>query len=131
MRTAHLRLKTRSAVWIAGLSLLALAGCEDFNWPYHRASEPIADKPGDTGAGDNATECANIQAEIKNSEETRREAPTTSTDPDIVDAAQGKADKRIDDLRQRYDSMDCPNASASSGPNRLPPLQPAPGGGNR
>jgi hypothetical protein len=124
-------LKTRSAVWIAGLSLLALAGCEDFNWPYHRASEPIADKPGDTGAGDNATECANIQAEIKNSEETRREAPTTSTNPDIVDAAQGKADKRIDDLRQRYDSLDCPSADASSDRSRLPPLQPAPGGGNR
>jgi hypothetical protein len=113
------------------VSLLALSGCEDFNWPYHRAGEPIADKPGDTAAGDNATECANIQADIKNSEETRREAPATSTNPDIVDAAQGKADKRIDDLRQRYDALDCPSDSGSGGPNRLPPLQPAPGGGNR
>src|ERR1039458_187355 len=62
--------------------------------------------------------------------ETRREAPTTSTDSDIVDAAQGKADKRIDDLRQRYDALDCPADSAARR-NRLPPLQPAPGGGNR
>jgi hypothetical protein len=120
----------RSAVWSAGVLLLVLGGCEDFNWPYHRASAPVAVTPADNGGSDKAAECANITAQIKDNEETRREAPTTSTDSDIVDAAQGKADKRIDDLRQRYDALDCPADSAAR-PNRLPPLQPAPGGGNR
>jgi hypothetical protein len=111
-----------------GSLLLAVAGCDDINWPYHHSTAPVTVTAGESGADDNAAECASIAAQIKDSEETRREAPTTSTDSDIVDAAQGKADKRIDDLRQRYDAMDCP--ADNSRPTRQPPLQPAPGGGN-
>jgi hypothetical protein len=118
-----------AAAACCALLLLAVSGCEDFNWPYHRASASTSALPADSsGAADNAAECANIQAQIKDSEETRREAPTTSTDTDIVSAAQGKADKRIDDLRQRYDAMDCPTESSPGRSSRQAPLQPAPGG---
>ena len=44
--------------------------------------------------------------------------------------AEGKADKRIDDLQTRYDTLDCPS-DESPGRGRLPPLQPAPGAVNR
>jgi hypothetical protein len=112
---------------ICCLLLLGVAGCEDLNWPFHRARDSSTSTAGDNGGNDIAAECADLRGQIKDSEEMRREAPTTSTDTDIVNAAQGKADKRIDDLRQRYDEMDCPTDS-SQGPSRLPPLQPAPGG---
>ena len=125
--------RRRAAVGRAGVTaiccllLLGVAGCEDLNWPFHRARESSTGTAGDSGGNDIAAECADLRGQIKDSEEMRREAPTTSTDTDIVNAAQGKADKRIDDLRQRYDEMDCPTDS-SEGPSRLPPLQPAPGG---
>jgi hypothetical protein len=112
---------------ICCLLLLGVAGCEDLNWPFHRARESSTSTAGDNGGNDIAAECADLRGQIKDSEEMRREAPTTSTDTDIVNAAQGKADKRIENLRQRYDEMDCP-ADSSEGPSRLPPLQPAPGG---
>jgi len=122
------------AAWAArcGLPLLLLGGCADLNWPFHHPSAPVSAAPGDRGADSSgsAAECADIRAQIRESQEMRREAPTTTTDSDIVNAAQGKADKRIDDLRQRADALDCPSDSPSSH-NRMPPLQPAPGGGNK
>jgi hypothetical protein len=125
--------RRRAAVGRAGVTaiccllLLGVSGCEDLNWPFHRARESSSSTAGDNGGGDIAAECADLRGQIKDNEEMRREAPTTTTDTDIVNAAQGKADKRIDDLRQRYDELDCP-ADSSGGSNRLPPLQPAPGG---
>lgn len=118
------------------LPLLALAGCSDLNWPFHHPSAPVSASSGEhtDGAGSIAAECADIRAQIRDSAETRREAPATTTDPNIVDAAQGKADKRIDDLHQRADAMDCPSDAATDSPsqsNRMPPVQPAPGAGNR
>jgi len=83
--------------------------------------------PGESGSD---AECADIRVQLKDAQEARREAPTTSTNPDIVSAAQGKADKRIEDLRQRYDALDCPE-EATQTPAKEPPLQPAPGAVNR
>jgi len=117
------------------LSLLALAGCSDLNWPFHHPGAPVTSTAGEHDGGDSvAAQCADIRAQIRDSAETRREAPATTTDPNIVDAAQGKADKRIDDLHQRADAMDCPSDAPTDSPsqsNRMPPVQPAPGGGNR
>ncbi len=124
----------RSAYQISlcSLSLLLVAGCSDLNWPFHHPGAPEGSAPTEHSAGsDSASECADIQAQIRDSETARREAPATSTDADIVNAAQGKADKRIDDLRQRADNLDCPSEPATGDAIRVPPLQPAPGGGNK
>jgi len=106
-------------------SLLAGSACTDLNWPFHRAHSGAA-----TSQDGSTEECTDIRAQIRDAQETRREAPTTTTNPDIVNAAQGKADKRIEDLRRRYDELDCPE-DAGARPGRQPPLPPAPGGGNR
>jgi hypothetical protein len=105
---------------------LVLCGCEDLNWPFHRPQSSSTSSPGDDSGNGNASECADIRAQIKDNQESRREAPTTSTNQDIVDASEGKADKRIDDLQTRYNALDCPS-DESPRSNRLPPLQPAPG----
>jgi hypothetical protein len=110
--------------------LLVVGGCEDINWPFHRAHSS-ANTPDQANGGDSDSECADIQAQIKDNQESRREAPTTSTNPDIVNASEGKADKRIEDLQQRYEQLDCPSAASDSRPGRQPPLQPAPGAVNR
>ncbi len=105
--------------------LAGSSGCTGINWPFHRAHSSVT-----TGEDGNSDECADIRAQIRDAQETRRAAPTTTTNPDIVNAAQGKADKRIDDLRRRYDDLDCPE-NPSARPGREPPLPPAPGGVNR
>jgi len=121
------RLQTqRSAALLSCGLLLALAGCAEVSWPYHRDSEPVTPAP-DATPGDLASQCSNIQADIRANQETRREAPTTTTYSDIVDAAQAKADKRIEDLQQRADNMGCAS-DAPTEPLRTPLLQPAPGG---
>ena len=108
-----------------------MAGCEDVNWPFHRAHSTSTSTPGEESSGGNAAECADIRAQIRENQESRRQAPTTSTNQDIVNASQGKADKRIEDLQMRYDALECPSAEAPGRGGRLPPLQPAPGAVNR
>jgi len=110
---------------------MGVAGCEDLNWPFHRARSTSTSSPGEDNGSGNASECADIRAQIKDNQESRREAPTTSTNPDIVNASQGKADKRIEDLQTRYDALDCPSDEAPTRGGRVPPLQPAPGAINR
>jgi hypothetical protein len=112
------------------------SGCEDINWPFHhpQAAEPPPSADGGAGndGNDGNAECADLLSQIRQNREARREAVTTSTNPDIVSAAQGKADKRIDDLQQRYDELDCPAEDAETNrPGRQAPLQPAPGAVNR
>lgn len=114
--------------------LVAASACENLNWPFHHGRSTPESGPGDSTAetgNDSASECVDLQSEIRHAQETRREAPATSTNPDIVSASQGKADKRIEDLRQRYDELDCPAEDAAARPGRQPPLQPAPGGISR
>jgi hypothetical protein len=45
----------------------------------------------------------------------------------IVESSEARAEKHIDDLRARYDDLDCPDDSATDVPSRLAPIQPAPG----
>jgi len=110
--------------------LLSIGGCEDVNWPFHHAqTTPPPSAPVTSGGDDTASECADIRAQIRSNEEKRREAPVTSTEPEIVNAGLGKADKRIDDLRARYAELDCPSEESPT-PGRVPPLPPAPGSAN-
>jgi hypothetical protein len=122
---------------VAGIALpsallLALGACENLNWPFHHAHSDSSASGTAAEGGTDPDECADILTQIRQNREARREAITTSTNPDIVSAAQGKADKRIDDLQRRYEELDCPAANADADrPGREPPLQPAPGAINR
>lgn len=111
---------------LGALLSLSTAGCEYLNWPFHRSHSNSNSSPGEDIGGGNSSECADIRAQIKDNQESRREAPTTSTNPDIVSASQGKADKRIEDLQTRYEALDCPSDETPRD-NHVPPLQPAPG----
>jgi hypothetical protein len=121
---------------LAAALLLTLAGCSEFSVPVLRGSanaEPskIPAVPAD-GSDPVAAECEQLRAQIRSNQEAVREAPSTSTSPQIVAAAQAKADKRIDDMRTRLDELDCPSSdSGNSGqPRRLAPVPPAPGAAN-
>ena len=43
-------------------------------------------------------------------------------------AAQGNADRRLDQLRAQYDALGCPDTQLPSQSGRFAPLPPAPGG---
>src|ERR1700676_2294500 len=94
-----------------------------------RASEAPAPITASANAADaTAAECQRLRAEIRSNQQAVREAPTTSTSPQIVAAAQAQADKRIDDARARLDELNCPSEGDSSVKLRpLAPLPPAPG----
>lgn len=117
---------------VLALIVVGFSGCEDINWPFHHSHPAQPPAAAETGATDSNTECADLLAQIRQNREARREAVATSTEPDIVSAAQGKADKRIDDLQQRYEELDCPAEDAEANrPGRQAPMQPAPGAVNR
>jgi hypothetical protein len=81
-----------------------------------------------------AARCQQLRDQIRVDRQSAREAPTTSTSPEIVAAAQGQADKRIDELQDQLDTLGCndhPTAPAGGADARLPPLQPAPNAPNR
>jgi hypothetical protein len=114
--------------------LLALAGCSEGSIPVLRGSagnSPSAIAAPADGTDPTAAECEQLRSQIRSNQEALREAPTISTSPEIVAAAEAKADKRIDDTRSRLDELDCPSDSDSSVKLRpLAPMPPAPGGGN-
>lgn len=107
-------------------------GCENLNWPFHHHQAEATPSAEGSEGSPNAHECADLLAQIRQSQEERRQAVATSVNPDIVNAAQGKADQQIEELRHRYDELDCPaEAGDSTRRHRQPPLQPAPGAGAR
>jgi hypothetical protein len=111
--------------------LLTLVGCSEGSMPVLRgsASSSIA-APAD-GSDPVAAECEQLRSQIRSNQLAVREAPTISTSPEIVAAAEAKADKRIDDARARLDELDCPSdTDGTTRPLRLAPLPPAPGAGN-
>jgi hypothetical protein len=122
-----------AAAFIPAL-LLTLVGCSEGSIPVLRSSEgnsppPIA-APAD-GTDSTAAQCEQLRSQIRSNQQALREAPTISTSPEIVAAAEAKADKRIDDTRSRLDELDCPSDSDSSVTTRpLAPMPPAPGAGN-
>jgi len=111
--------------------LLALMACSDGSMPVLRGSAASAIEPAPGISDPVAAECEQLRAQIRANQQDVREAPTTSTSPEIVAAAEAKADKRIDDTRARLDDLDCPSDSDDSArPRRLAPLPPAPGAAN-
>jgi hypothetical protein len=111
--------------------LLTLVDCSEGSIPVLRGSAPSAIEPPAGVSDPVAAECEQLRAQIRANQQAVREAPTTSTSPEIVAAAEAKADKRIDDTRARLDELDCPSDSGdSSNPRRLAPLPPAPGAAN-
>jgi hypothetical protein len=114
--------------------LLALAGCSEGSIPVLRGSagnSPSTIAAPADGSDPTAAECEQLRAQVRSNQEALREAPTISTSPEIVAAAEAKADKRIEDTRSRLDELDCPSDSDSSVKLRpLAPMPPAPGAGN-
>jgi hypothetical protein len=113
-------------------ALLAVGGCSDVSWPWsrHRDTATVAPvAPGSNGGSDkgsdNAADCAQLQTEIRDNEERRRNATTESTSPEIVAAAEAKAGQQIDALRARFDALDCPGEADPR--YRRAPVTPAPG----
>jgi len=121
----------QALLWSAALLLLA-EGCSYISMPVLRSrasdSPSIVAAPA-SGADPTAAECAQLRAEIRSNQQAVREAPTTSTSPQIVAAAEAKADKRIDDTRARLDELDCPAEDDGTGVKVRPlaPMPPAPG----
>ena len=116
----------------AAALLLLLEGCSYISMPVlrSRASDaPSTVAAPANGADPTAEECAQLRADIRSNQQAVREAPTTSTSPQIVAAAEAKADKRIDDKRARLDELDCPAEDDGSGVKMRPlaPMPPAPG----
>jgi hypothetical protein len=114
--------------------LLTLVGCSDGSMPVvlrGNAGKPSAVEAPADGGDSTAAECEQLRSEIRSNQQAVREAPTISTSPEIVAAAEGKADKRIEDTRARLEELDCPSDSDSSVKTRpLAPMPPAPGAGN-
>jgi hypothetical protein len=79
-----------------------------------------------------AAQCQRLRAQIRVNQQSQREAASVSTSPQIVAAAQGKADQRIEELRAQLDALDCAEHDShdSSNPPRMAPLPPAPNAPN-
>lgn len=114
--------------------LLTLLGCSEGSIPVLRGSEgrsPPEVAASADGSNPTAAQCEQLRSQIRSNQQALREAPTISTSPEIVAAAEAKADKRIDDTRSRLDELDCPSDTDSSIKDRpLAPMPPAPGAGN-
>jgi hypothetical protein len=119
------------AVACAGASLW-LAACSD--GPPVLRSRADANISAPTNSNDPvAAQCEQLRDQIRSNQESQREAVTISTNPQIVAAAEGKADQRIDQLRNRMDSLDCADQEkqdASSPSSRIAPMPPAPNAPN-
>jgi len=116
------------------LLALVVMGCSEGSIPVLRGSAGNSPSeiaaPADA-ADPTAAECEQLRAQVRSNQQAVREAPTISTSPEIVAAAEAKADKRIDDTRSRLDELDCPSDTDSSVTVRpLAPMPPAPGAGS-
>jgi hypothetical protein len=109
--------------------MLLQTACSDLPVLRSRADESV---PLSTNTSDPvAAQCQQLRDQIRVDQESQREATTISTNPQIVAAAQGKADQRIEQLRDRLDALDCADQGRAdpSGP-RIAPLPPAPNAPN-
>jgi len=124
-------LTARVGVCTAVASLM-LVGCGSISMPVLRSRAndqppPVINAPEDP-AHPNAAQCEQLRAQLRANQQEAREAPTISTSPQIVAAAQAKADKRSDDTRARLEELDCPPESDTGVKLRpLAPMPPAPG----
>ncbi|HWW20824.1 MAG TPA: hypothetical protein VNZ06_08470 [Steroidobacteraceae bacterium] len=78
-----------------------------------------------------AAQCQQLRDQIRANQESQREAASFSTNPQIVAAAQAKADQRIERLHERLDELDCADQDKQDSSNvRIAPLPPAPNAPN-
>lgn len=112
----------RPAVLTALGATLLISACSYFR---HEPSEMHATA---AAPGTQQDECERLRAQIRAEQQRERQAPTTSTDENIVNAAQAKADHRLDDLQSQYDAQNCSSAERPPARVRTPPLPAAPGG---
>jgi hypothetical protein len=129
------RCRFAPSVAVGAFLLLTIAGCSEGSMPVLRSRARAAPPPiaaSADGSDPKAARCEQLRAEIRSNQQAVREAPTTSTSPQIVAAAQAKADKRIDDTRTQLDDLDCASDSGKAGVKVAPqaPIPPAPGAAN-
>src|ERR1700692_1239857 len=79
--------------------LLTLVACSEGSMPVLRSRAPSAVVAPAAGGDPVAAECEQLRAQIRSNQQAVREAPTISTSPEIVAAAEAKGDKRIDGKR--------------------------------
>jgi hypothetical protein len=116
-----MRTRTRlSPAALAALSAtLLVSACSLFHHDARTAaSTSSADQDG----------CERLRVQIRTEQQRERQAPTTSTDENIVNAAQAKADHSLDDLQSQYDAQNCSSAERPPARSRTAPLPAAPGG---
>jgi len=115
------------------LLLLCLAGCSDIDVPVLRTRADTSFTARTDTNDPVAAQCEQYRDQIRANQESSREAVAVSTNPQIVAAAEGKADQRIGDLHDRMDALDCADQSkqeASDSRPRIAPLPPAPNAPN-
>ena len=111
--------------------LLLIASCSD-GPPVLRSQVAASIAPRSDGDDSVAAQCQQLRDQIRANRESEREAPSFSTSPQIVAAAEGKADQRIDEVQSRMDTLDCTDAADkdSNGNGRVAPLPAAPNAPN-
>ena len=112
---------SRAVLTALSVTLLASA-CSLF---HHEPSESHATASTSATQQD---ECERLRTQIRAEQQRERQAPTTSTDENIVNAAQAKADHRLDDLQSEYEAQNCSSAARPPARAKSPPLPAAPGG---
>ncbi|HEX4025328.1 MAG TPA: hypothetical protein VHX52_11605 [Steroidobacteraceae bacterium] len=123
------RAKLRATI-LLGAGVI-LAGCSIPLQQTSPGAPPQSSAATNGSSTDTQSQCADLRTQIKTSQNALRQAPTTSINEDIVAAAQGKADKQLDDLRAQYDALGCPDAQLPPLHGQFAPLPPAPGGPQR
>jgi hypothetical protein len=121
----------RSIMVLGASGMMLLSACEG---PIVLRSRADASVTAPSNPDDPlAAQCTQLREQIRVNQESLREAPAISTSPQIVAAAEGKADQRIDELRNRMDELGCSAeyANADAGERvRMMPLPPAPNAPN-
>ena len=73
-------------------------------------------------------QCSQLRAEIREQQLDEQQAPNTSVSEPIVQAKEAHADQRIQNLQDRYDSLDCATVVGPRSHTPLVPVSPAPDG---
>jgi len=75
-------------------------------------------------------QCSDLRAEIREQQLDAQQAPNSSISAEIVQAKEAHADQRIQDLQNRYESLDCPTVIGPQSHTPLVPVSPASNGLN-
>jgi TolA-binding protein len=73
-------------------------------------------------------QCSDLRAQIREQQLDEQQAPNTSVSEQIVQAKEAHADQHIQDLQDRYNSLDCPTVAGPPSHTPLVPVSPASNG---